>query len=308
MSEIAKTPGWEQAVIAAEKHFIEVVEAEGTAIVFKKEALFAMQAIKNSEWLQKCDRSSIQDAVINVASIGISLNPAEKLAYLVPRDNRACLDISSRGLVKLATDSGNIQWAKSVLVYEDDTFKFHGFEIMPTHDSHPFKKNRGEIIGGFCAAKLNDGSYLVDTMSREDLDHVKSTSKAQNGPWKSWPEEMMKKTLIKRASKTWPNNTRLMQAVQIINEHEGLEDKYLNGTSNQVSPEPVDASKVLQVADQIKGFIDADIEEDQRTADLKDVWKPLTNDEKIRVQGMLKEKAPDTKRMYSTILKDYVSG
>jgi len=84
MNQVAKKElkPWQQAVAAAEKHFVEVVEAEGTGIIYKKEAMFAMQSIKNSEWLQKCDPHSIQDAVINVASIGISLNPAEKLAYL----------------------------------------------------------------------------------------------------------------------------------------------------------------------------------------------------------------------------------
>lgn len=306
MNELAKTTPWQQAVASAEKHFLEVVAAEGTAIIYKKEAMFAMQSIRKSEWLQKCNPNSIQDAVINVASIGISLNPAEKLAYLVPRDNKACLDISSRGLVKLATDSGNIQWAKPMLVYAADIFTFHGFEKMPTHDSDPFKKDRGEVIGGYCAAKLKDGTYLVDTMSREDLDHVKSTSKAQNGPWKTWPEEMMKKTLIKRASKTWPNNTRLSNAVALINEHEGFEAKYIDGTANQLGLEPVDASKVLEVAEQIKGFIDADVEEDQQEADLKDIYNPLSNDERIRVHGMLKDKAPGTNKMYKSILMAYI--
>jgi recombination protein RecT len=37
-----------------------------------------------------------------VAAIGITLNPASKLAYLVPRDGMVCLDISYMGLLHRA--------------------------------------------------------------------------------------------------------------------------------------------------------------------------------------------------------------
>ncbi|MDO1851433.1 hypothetical protein Q2367_25255, partial [Escherichia coli] len=34
---------------------------------------------------------------------------------------------------------------------------------------------------------------------------------------------MMKKTVIKRASKLWPKSERLDTAVQVLNEHEGID-------------------------------------------------------------------------------------
>lgn len=83
------------------------------------------------------------------------------------------------------------------------------------------------LIGGYCIAQLKDGSYLVDFMPLADIEQVRATSKAANGPWKDWPLEMIKKTLVKRASKSWPQSggrERLDRAVEILNEHEGLED------------------------------------------------------------------------------------
>ena len=183
-----------------------------------------------------------------------------------------------------------------------------GIEKMPIHKHDPFKKDRGDVIGGYCAAKLHDGTYLIDTMSIEELDQVQLTSKAKNGPWKTWPNEMRKKTLIKRASKTWPNTKRLDQAVEIINQHEGLTDEIINGTKNQLDLEPVDASKVLEAANQIKAWIDQD-EIEETAILLQDYHRSFTNDERLRFLGMLKEKAPDSGprgKMYSTLLAEYL--
>ena len=60
-------------------------------------------------------------------------------------------------------------------------------------------------------------------MDIEALDKTKATSKAANGPWKNWSEEMQRKTVVKRASKYWPKvDQRLGLAINAINEHEGL--------------------------------------------------------------------------------------
>src|SRR5687767_1435020 len=72
---------------------------------FEREAEFAIQAISKSDYalrIATSARQSVIDAVKNVAAIGISLNPAKKQAYLVPRDGRINLDISYMGLLDIA--------------------------------------------------------------------------------------------------------------------------------------------------------------------------------------------------------------
>ena len=89
--------------------------------------MFAFQAVTRNDQLYRtamANPASVRNAVINVAATGLSLNPALKFAYLVPRDNEVCLDISYMGLIKIATDTGSILWAKAEIVYEKDIFTY----------------------------------------------------------------------------------------------------------------------------------------------------------------------------------------
>jgi len=213
-------------ILSTEPQFTKLDMANGNLLDYRQECLFARQQITKSDHTTNTAANnpmSLKSAILNVAAIGISLNPALAHAYLVPRDGKICLDISYRGLVKLATDCGAIQWAKTELVYENDTFVWNGVNREPDHKADPFSE-RGAVVGGYCLAKLPDGSVMVETMTRAEMDKIQATSKAANGPWKTWPDEMRKKSVTKRASKSWPqtdNRERIDTAVSVLNEHEG---------------------------------------------------------------------------------------
>ena len=208
--------------------FLKLDGANGKLLDFRQECLFAQQQIMKNSYtagVAQENLNSLKAAIMNVAAIGISLNPALQHAYLVPRDKKICLDISFRGLVKLATESGAITWAKAELVFEKDTFAYRGPSTAPTHEADVFG-DRGALKGGYVIAKLPDGEVLIDVMSVAEIHKVRDTSKAKNnGPWVDWYHEMCKKTLIKRAYKSWPQTegrARLDQAVATLNETEGL--------------------------------------------------------------------------------------
>lgn len=202
-----------------------------TSIHFDSEAGFALQQLAKNDFSLKtamANRQSVVDAVVNIAAIGVSLNPAKRQAYLVPRDNRICLDISYIGLVDMAVEGGAVQWAKAELVYEADQLTLRGIDLPPEHRRDPFAKDRGEVIGVYCVAKLKNGDYLTETMSIDEVNAIRDRSASwkngQKGPWKTDPGEMIKKTVLKRASKMWPKSDRLASAINHLNElnDEGL--------------------------------------------------------------------------------------
>lgn len=195
---------------------------------FEREAGFAIQSLTANDYamgIAQKNRQSVINAVTNIAAIGISLNPAKKQAYLVPRDGRICLDISYIGLLDLAIGSGSIRWGQAELVYENDAFTLNGFDKPPTHGRNPFDKNRGAVIGVYVVVKTADGDYLTTTMTIDEVNAIRDRSSAWKAwiskksscPWVTDPGEMAKKTVIKRAYKLWPKTERLEQAIHHLN-------------------------------------------------------------------------------------------
>jgi len=210
-----------------EPRFKKMVASNGLNIDFSRECLFAKQQMLKNDYAMKCAESnlgSLQAAILNVAAIGISLNPATAHAYLVPRAGAICLDISYKGLIKLATECGAIEYAKVELVYSNDKFVWTGPAREPVHEADPFS-DRGEIKGGYCIAKLCSGDTMVEVMPITEINKIRDTSKARGGPWVDWFEEMAKKTIVKRAYKSWPqtdNRIRLDVANEVLNDSEGM--------------------------------------------------------------------------------------
>lgn len=201
------------------------------SINWEKEKQFAIQALQSNDYLAKIatsNQASIQNAIINVATIGISLNPANKHAYLVPRDGKVCLDISYMGLLHLAMSTGAILWGQSKLVHEKDNYVNNGLDKAPTHSYSPFGE-RGNVVGAYCTVKTSNGDYLTDEMPISEIEKIMLGSKSYNSkhsPWKTHWNEMARKTVVKRASKYWPTVDRLDNAIHHLNTEndEGLAD------------------------------------------------------------------------------------
>lgn len=231
-------PKYAMAIAQAEKKFTEIAALDGNLVSYQREAMFALQIAGGSEYLQKAAPDTLRNAVINVASVGLTLNPAMKLAYLVPRDGKACLDISYIGLIKIATDTGAVSMVKAETVYEKDTFQYEGPFTAPTHRFDPFAplEERGSLIGAYCIAKMRNGEVLIEVLRRSEIDKIRSKSKAKSGPWFDFFEEMVKKSIIKRASKMWPRTERMAMAEQVLNDHEGFET--IDTTTGEVTQRP----------------------------------------------------------------------
>lgn len=226
----------EKTMGAVEQRFDQLAKIHN-AVNYQAEASFALQAIKANNYLKKTaeqNPESLQDAVINVAAIGLTLNPAYKYSYLVPRGGKVCLDISYMGLIQLSCDSGAVKWVQAEIVKEKDVFEFNGVGLRPTHKMNPFG-DRGKVVGAYCIAKTEDNEYLTTVMGVEEILEIRNrteawkayeSGKVKTCPWVSDESEMIKKTVIKRAYKTWPRNNkaeRLYKAMDYINMHEGID-------------------------------------------------------------------------------------
>jgi recombination protein RecT len=249
----------QKTITAVEPSFEELAEIHG-AVNFKAEASFALQSLKQNNYLLKVAEQnpfSLQDAVLNVAAIGLTLNPAHNYAYLVPRSGKVCLDISYRGFIQLACDSGAIKWVQAELVRENDDFLYKGVGIRPEHNMRPFG-DRGKIVGAYAVAKTEDSEFLTTPMSIDEIYEIRDRTetwkkfkegKIQSSPWSTDEGEMIKKTVIKRAYKTWPKNDkleRLSKAVDVVNLQEGID------FSREVESELVNSDQEKEIKKQLE--------------------------------------------------------
>jgi recombination protein RecT len=244
--------------------------ATGQDVTWAKESQFAIQLFQKNDYLAKTaigNPTSAQNAIINVAAIGITLNPASKLAYLVPRDGMVCLDISYMGLLHLAQSTGSIKWGQCKLVYSADTYESNGLDSAPTHKYNAFGE-RGEVVGGYCTVKTPDGDYLTEEMSLAEIKATEATSKAKNGPWKNFWEEMARKTIVKRASKYWPRAERLDNAIHVINEDEGVFQEPVMPHKSEDDIRQDERNRQQEIMDKAQALCD-EMSQAETVADLK---------------------------------------
>jgi len=175
------------------------------------ERSFAEQAIKKNEKLLNCSPESIQGALLDVAYTGLSLSPTLAHGYLIPYGRTCTFTPGYRGLMHMAFKAGSILALQVNLAHRNDpTFRVwtdeHGRHIQ--HEENMGK--RGEVTHAYCICNLAAGGPpIIEVMSRADLDAVMAAAKRKPGGgavWKVWPEEMMKKSVIRRASKFWPKD------------------------------------------------------------------------------------------------------
>jgi len=271
MSEKVDIQAINQMVKAAKRPFLQVAKHAQLGLEWEPESLFAMQILAANPYLATAVPRSIRDAVVNVASVGLSLNPALQHAALVPRFRKGvgllcCLDPMYRGLIHLALEGGNVVSVRADVVHKFDmdngNFKYtSGTNPSIFHNPNPFLSaaDRGEIVGAYVVAEIKDSKHPhITVVSKERLDQIRGMSetwkKFASGPWKDHAEEMAKKTVIKMGSKTWgTGNIRIQNAIDLANVAEGYDQDALEGeVSVVVSITSGQAKHIRDVASRMK--------------------------------------------------------
>lgn len=212
---------------------------------FMREVGFALQHVKKSPYLQKCSTESILTSMVNLARVGLTLNPISKYAALIPRYNNGTgklecvLDPMYQGLTKLLTDSGAVTSIQARVVYEGDKFEFdYGDPDGMVHTPHfLISQPKGKIRAVYSKAKLKDGSIHLEMMGFDEVMAIRDRSesykayvekKIKTCIWVTDEGEMCRKTVIKRHYKYLPKsheNEKFEQAIELDNQVNGYREE-----------------------------------------------------------------------------------
>ena len=190
----------------------------------------AILALAQNPSLYSCDFASLILSFLYCAKRGLEPGQPDGVA-LVPYKGKVQPIVQYRGLIKLATESDSVERVDAYVVYENDKFDYRidqGEEKL-THVPTPLNQKRGEAIGAYAVFFLpGQAKPKFEVMPLEDLEKVKKSSPAaESGPWVSWPDEMRKKTAIRRGFKTIPTSPKVRDTIEADTKMEmgvGVED------------------------------------------------------------------------------------
>lgn len=212
---------------------------------FRREVSFAKQTVNKNGYLAKCEASTFLNVILNVAQTGLSLNPTMGYAYIVPRWSRenkrleACLDPGYKGLLKLILDTGEVTSVEVQLIHANDEvlIDLSDPRKILKHEPGIFKaEGRGGIVGVYSRARLKDGTYHVELMTRRDVEDIRETSESwkafkdkevKTAIWNDHFAEMCRKTVLRRHYKYLPKGSgtagdRLAAAVELDDSANGI--------------------------------------------------------------------------------------
>lgn len=191
-------------------------------------ARVVLTAIQQSPNLLLCTEDSLWGACMKAAQDG--LLPDGREGAIVPRYNR---DIRAKeahwmpmvaGLIAKAKRKGNVVGLVANVVYEGEPFEvLLGDDDRITHRREVGLVERGKEVAVYAIATMRDGSKEREVMSWEQTQQVRAAAGEKGGDvWKTWPEEMARKSAIRRLSKRLPSldegDDELRRAVERVDE------------------------------------------------------------------------------------------
>jgi len=126
---------------------------------------------------------------------------------IVPFKAKATWIPMYQGLLRRFRRSGQFKWVTANVVREGEEFAHH-IDEQGEHFTHvPGDSFEAPIVKVYAMATTKDGGVFVTVMSIAEANKIRNMSRASrdDSPWKQWPEEMYKKTALRRLSKVLPS-------------------------------------------------------------------------------------------------------
>ncbi|WP_442592518.1 recombinase RecT [Parapusillimonas sp. JC17] len=217
----------------------------------------AVNAVKKTPLLMRCDPQSVLGAFMASAALGLEPNTIQQQAFLIPYKKRARVNgqwietfdcqfqVGYRGFVTLAHRSPHIKSLQAEAVHDGDLFE----HMIGTNSFLKYQKSlkdRGELIGAFSYVRLESDVEMAVVLPLDEILKIRSKSETYNAlmrridqaedqkdrekaertlaetPWVMWEDDMAAKSAIKKHAKQLPLNSgdSLSSAAAIDNDAE----------------------------------------------------------------------------------------
>lgn len=238
MTTVATTNGKPSLAMLIQQMRPEIARALPKHLNPDRMARIATTALRQTPALARTTPESFLGALLTASQLGLEPGPTGE-AYLVPYGNVCTFVPGYRGLIRLARNSGQLRDIWAEVVFANDEFEYSlGLHRDLIHK--PAKGDRGNATYVYAAAELTDGGRPFVVMSVDEVEAIRSRSKAgRNGPWVTDWNAMAKKTVVKQLAKWLPLSAEVSAAMS------------LDGSVR---------TEVGDLADVVPAFIDGEVE------------------------------------------------
>lgn len=210
-----------------------------------------MQAQKNPD-IYKCTHLSLLRCAAEAAFLKIRPTGFQGRGYLVPRkrnfkdangnwqnEYELSFDPGWRGLIDIARRAVPIDKLEAHVVFDADEFSVRRSPFTEIVHVPNESTTDSPIRAAYAAVRLSSGAEQIEIVVRRDLDKIRKLG-AEKGPWASWPEEMARKTAVRRLCKYLPYDPEsdqgkaLDRALQAAAETDNSEITEVVATTGQV--------------------------------------------------------------------------
>lgn len=181
-------------------------------------AISARLALRRDPSLLEATQDSFSWALLDCARAG--LEPDGRNAAIYTRNNKvgkvngkdvyekqAVYHPMVQGLIQTAVREGIVRYVHAAAVFEDDSFSAEFDQALGTTriEHKPSLNPVGKIVAAYAVFTLRSGGTSVEVVTRKDLDKMAALTKGS--VWDQWPEEMARKSAIRRGVKYLPHQS-----------------------------------------------------------------------------------------------------
>lgn len=112
-----------------------------------------------------------------------------------------------QGLLRRFRRSGQFLWVNANIVRQGEPFR-HWIDETGEHFLHePGESFEAPIVRVYAAALTKDKAFFAAVLTLAEANKIRAMSRASrdDAPWRVWPEEMYKKTALRRLTKVLPS-------------------------------------------------------------------------------------------------------
>lgn len=187
------------------KHFVQKILDKRTPQFL----ISMLSAVTSNDNLKKCKPQSVLGCCLKAATLDLAVDPSMGHAYIIPYGELAQFQLGYKAYIQLAMRTGQY---KKLLVTEvrigevielDDFTETYRFSRI----QDDIKRESSKIAGYYAMFELLNGFKKEMFWSfTKLLNHGKRYSKTFNSsgsPWKSSPDDMCRKTLLRQLISKW---------------------------------------------------------------------------------------------------------